>query len=255
MNTRQLQLLLRAAGFDPGPIDGIPGRRTTAAVRAFQARFRLQVDGIVGPATIAALKATRPTGTLDPTEAASLAKADPNAAYPAVPWMEEAKRYMGLLEARGPANNPTIMKWGNMLPKSVRGYFIARGDATPWCGLFIHNCLAVTLPGEPMPVNPLGALQWGYAAAWGQTLPGPTYGAIAMKSRPGAPGSGHVFFVTGADADYVYGIGGNQTDSVSETRFLRREIKAYRWPSTVPLPKRVLLLPRGADVPAAGRED
>lgn len=255
MNTLLLQQLLKRAGFDPGPLDGIPGRRTTQAVREFQARFRLQVDGVVGPATMAALHAaTVPGSATDPNTAASLAKASDNSPYPATPWMETALSLKGLLEAKGKANNPTIMRWAQALPKGVRGYFIANGDATPWCGLFIHNCLAVTLPNEPMPVNPLGALQWGVASPWGQVLSGPTYGAIAMKSRPGAPGSGHVFFVTGADADYVYGVGGNQTDSVSETRFLRREIKGYRWPSTVPLPKRQLLLPRGV-VALAGRED
>lgn len=34
---RQLQLALKAAGFDPGPIDGIWGPRTQAALQAYQA--------------------------------------------------------------------------------------------------------------------------------------------------------------------------------------------------------------------------
>lgn len=254
MNTLTLQTLLKRAGFDPGPLDGIPGRRTTAAVRAFQAAHRLAVDGVVGPATIAALNATRPGSPIGPNQAAAIVRLDPDAPYPATPWMDTALSLKGLLEAKGAANNPTIMRWAANLPKSVRGYFLARGDATPWCGLFIHNALATTLPGEPMPVNPLGALQWGYASPWGQKLAGPTYGAIAMKKRPGEAGAGHVFFVTGADADYVYGVGGNQSDSVSETRFKRGDVIAYRWPSTVPLPKRVLLLPRG-QLALAGRED
>lgn len=253
MNTFQIQQILKRAGFDPGPLDGIPGRRTTEAVRQFQARHRLRVDGVVGPATIAALRAAV-DGTANPTEAASLAKSDPASPYPATPWMDAALHLKGLLEAKGAANNPTIMRWAMALPKGVRGWYLAKGDAAPWCGLFIHNALATTLPGEPLPVNPLGALQWGYATPWGQKLAGPTYGAIAMKKRPGEAGAGHVFLVTGADADYVYGVGGNQSDSVSETRFLRRDVIAYRWPSTVPLPKSVRLLPRG-QLAMAGRED
>lgn len=51
----QLQQLLRNQGFDPGPIDGIFGSRTQAAVRAFQQEVDLVVDGIVGIRTWTAL--------------------------------------------------------------------------------------------------------------------------------------------------------------------------------------------------------
>jgi hypothetical protein len=48
---RALQLRLRAGGFRPGPIDGLFGPRTQAAVRWFQRRHDVKVDGIVGPQT------------------------------------------------------------------------------------------------------------------------------------------------------------------------------------------------------------
>lgn len=50
-----VQKSLKAKGFDPGPIDGIFGSKTEAAVRAFQEKNGLQVDGIVGPKTGGAL--------------------------------------------------------------------------------------------------------------------------------------------------------------------------------------------------------
>jgi N-acetylmuramoyl-L-alanine amidase len=52
---RKLQLALASAGFDPGPIDGIFGRQTTAAVHAFQIANGLVPDGVVGPQTLAEL--------------------------------------------------------------------------------------------------------------------------------------------------------------------------------------------------------
>lgn len=54
-SVRELQTLLRNAGFDPGPIDGIFGSRTQSAVIAFQRSRGLTPDGVVGAATWTAL--------------------------------------------------------------------------------------------------------------------------------------------------------------------------------------------------------
>ncbi|MDK2784604.1 MAG: hypothetical protein PWR11_470 [Bacillota bacterium] len=56
----ELQATLARLGYDPGPIDGIFGKLTEQAVRLFQARHGLVVDGVVGPATYAVLKAQTP---------------------------------------------------------------------------------------------------------------------------------------------------------------------------------------------------
>jgi peptidoglycan hydrolase-like protein with peptidoglycan-binding domain len=52
---KALQESLADAGFDPGPIDGIFGPKTAAAVKGFQESEDLQVDGIAGPNTMGAL--------------------------------------------------------------------------------------------------------------------------------------------------------------------------------------------------------
>ncbi len=55
--TRGLQLALDRLGFDPGKIDGLPGRNTSAAVLAYQTSQgdALAHDGVYGPNTRAAL--------------------------------------------------------------------------------------------------------------------------------------------------------------------------------------------------------
>lgn len=54
----ELQQALVRLGFDPGELDGVAGRRTTAAVKAFQRQHPpLRVDGDAGPKTWAVLRA------------------------------------------------------------------------------------------------------------------------------------------------------------------------------------------------------
>ena len=55
MTTLQIQALLTYLGYDPGEVDGLPGRNTRRAVLAFQAQEGLETDGSPGPITQAAL--------------------------------------------------------------------------------------------------------------------------------------------------------------------------------------------------------
>jgi hypothetical protein len=71
-STFGLQTALTKLGFDPGPVDGIPGSRTRAALVAFQTSAGLQPDGIPGPKTFAALRQA-----LKPSAAPALAKVTP----------------------------------------------------------------------------------------------------------------------------------------------------------------------------------
>jgi len=50
-NVKLIQSLLNRIGYNAGPVDGIFGPQTQAAVIAFQRDNGLVPDGIVGPAT------------------------------------------------------------------------------------------------------------------------------------------------------------------------------------------------------------
>ena len=48
---KDLQEALKALGLQPGPIDGVFGKKTEDAVKAFQQLKGIEVDGIAGPIT------------------------------------------------------------------------------------------------------------------------------------------------------------------------------------------------------------
>ena len=201
MNTLEIQTRLKSLGFDPGPLDGDWGRLTMAAVKAFQKARGLEVDGIVGPITAAALGVS---------------------VLAVPPWYSIAKSKMGLVETRDKKELMAFLKSdGNTL-----------GDPSklPWCGDFVQTCVALALPDEALPANPYYALNW---MKFGRALSAPHLGAVAVFHRTGG---GHVGLVAGHDANYVHVLGGNQSNSVSIARVAKSRLEGYRWPTTYDLP-------------------
>jgi uncharacterized protein (TIGR02594 family) len=216
MHARELQQALKARGFNPGDIDGVIGRDTIAAIRAFQAASGLEVDGVAGRDTIAAL-----AGTPQPAAAAPLSNL-------AMPWFLESQRAIGITEDTGPGSNPLIIGWARRLRIDY-----AR-DEISWCGLFVAHCIGLTLPGEVMPTNPLGARAW---SNFGNPCAVPQPGAVITFWRESRNGwKGHVGFYVGEDASAYHILGGNQGDAVNVKRFARDRFLAARWPRTAPPP-------------------
>jgi peptidoglycan hydrolase-like protein with peptidoglycan-binding domain len=75
-DTRNAQQALQAKGYDPGPIDGVHGPRTTAAIRDFQKAEGLPVTGQMDGQTRERLMAQSST----PAPAASPASGSPSPA-------------------------------------------------------------------------------------------------------------------------------------------------------------------------------
>lgn len=46
-DVRRVQMLLKTAGFDPGPDDGFCGDKTVKAIKEFQRQFLPEADGLI----------------------------------------------------------------------------------------------------------------------------------------------------------------------------------------------------------------
>lgn len=144
-------------------------------------------------------------------------------------WLREAIRYIGTKEIPGPRTQALVIKWWGL----IRAPF--KDDETPWCAGFLGGILESVGIRSTRSAAALSYLKWG------QPLPGPVPGAIAVKRRVGG---GHVTFVEGkADSkgDYLVCVGGNQNDSVCRAIYAADQF-VYRWPAGFPLPNTLLPL-------------
>jgi len=213
MNMKGIQQALKKLGFDPGPVDGIRGRKTISAIKEFQAKNNLVVDGLVGPKTSAALFKDQ---GLEPQERFGIPIS--------MPWMETAFELIGTQEKVGYGSNEAILGWAEDL--EILSY---NDDDIPWCGLFVAHCIGSQLPEEAMPTNPLSARKWsgfGYEVS-------PRLGAVMVFWRGSPDGwKGHVGFYWAQDDEAYHILGGNQSNSVSVTRISKSRLIEARWPQT-----------------------
>jgi len=72
VRVQMIQERLNDLGYKAGEEDGVYGKNTVAAVKAFQQDNKLTVDGVAGPATLKKLyannAASKPTATPEPTQ-------------------------------------------------------------------------------------------------------------------------------------------------------------------------------------------
>jgi uncharacterized protein (TIGR02594 family) len=222
VSTLQIQQALKAKGYDPGPADGVRGRRTIRAIVAFQTDEKLEVDGLVGPKTASRLFHVTTSVSGSRTNGDAATADDLRAAT--MPWFTEAQRLIGVAEDVSAKSNPLLIGWG----RELGCYYV--DDETAWCGLFVGHCIASQMPAEPLPANPLGARQW---RKFGRRCD-PQPGAVMVFWRVSARDArGHVGFYVAEDAAGFYHIlGGNQADAVTISRVPKARFLEARWPTT-----------------------
>jgi hypothetical protein len=117
-----IQEKLTALGYAPGPLDGIYGVTTAAAVRAFQRDHALDVDGVVGPLSRKALQAAR-----KPAREQPLVRKPSTLGQKA---LAEALNHVGKKERPSGSNRTEFGRWFGV-------------DAVPWCNTFVSYCFAI----------------------------------------------------------------------------------------------------------------
>ena len=137
------------------------------------------------------------------------------------PWMDVAKKELGVTENREPGkDNSRIIEYHQTTT------FKATNDETAWCASFVNWCLEQAgFQGKDSAV----AKQW---LNWGRPVEEPIYGAVATVYFADT-GQYHVGFVDGVKGKFVLLLGGNQSHGlkVSVSSFEKAIIKGYRLPS------------------------
>lgn len=140
-----------------------------------------------------------------------------------VKWLDEAAKFIGLREIKGPQHAAEILKfWKDIKRGGIKD------DETPWCAAFVGSML------ERSGVQSTRFESARSYESWGQPLKQPVPGCVVVFSREGG---GHVGFVVGQDKDgNLQVLGGNQKDMVRVATFPRIRATAYRWPAGMPIP-------------------
>lgn len=138
-------------------------------------------------------------------------------------WLAEARKYIDVAEIKGPKSNDLIARW----LVGLSAWW--SDDETPWCGVFVANCIKAA--GLPLPKFWMRAKAW---ADWGSKLSSPFLGCVVVFERVGG---GHVGFVVGRAANgNLMVLGGNQGDKVCIRPFELSRVVGYYWPPGLSLP-------------------
>lgn len=147
--------------------------------------------------------------TLDPSPWASVARAEMRSGVREEPGVKHAAR---ILEYHG----TTTLK--------------ATADEIPWCSAFANWCMLQTGIVGTRLANARSWLQWG------RVLTDPVPGCVMVLTRGNDLASGHVGFYLRRAGTKVYLLGGNQSNAITESGYLRSRVLGYRWPAAAPLP-------------------
>jgi lysozyme family protein len=210
-NVKLLQQRLTALGIDTGTVDSDFGQQTENAVRLFQARATdetgqpLEIDGIVGPMTWAALFAMDTTPVVTPPP-----PPPPSGLVGAL--IDIASEEVGVRE------QPLGSNRGPRVDQYIRATGLDPTGQHPWCMCFVFFCFmqAAQRVGVPNLV-PKDALVHG---AWAKVRNKPGVTAVtaaAAQRNPALVKPGMVFFIDTGNGHGHAGIVVDNVNSFLET--------------------------------------
>jgi len=124
-----------------------------------------------------------------------------------------AKTQMGIHEIPGSKQEKKILEYHQAT--SLK----ATDEETPWCSSFA-NWVVKQCGVEG--TNSAAARSW---MKWGRELKQPVKGCIVVFSRTGG---GHVSFFDSQDKDFIYCLGGNQSDGVNISAYRKDRLLGFR---------------------------
>lgn len=148
----------------------------------------------------------------------------------------EGRPLIGILEAPGKANNPTLLGWA----EEVGLKSIYSADSIAWCGLFM--AVVAHRAGKTLPVAPLWARNWGQFGVFVKPQDAMLGDVLVFARGDG----GHVGMYVGEDPFAFHVLGGNQRDSVCITRMERSRLITARRPVYTHQPANVRRILRAA---------
>jgi len=132
---------------------------------------------------------------------------------------EIALGYLGTSEAPGDANNSAIMA----MYQSV-GQDWVEHDSVAWCAAFVGHCLEKAGVRSTRKLTARSYLTWGISVE----LANARQGDIGVIPRGRSAWQGHVFFIDRIEGAWVWGLGGNQSDTVSIKRYPASKLLGIR---------------------------
>lgn len=135
----------------------------------------------------------------------------------AVLELARAELAAGVREVAGSGSNPRIMKY--WVDAGVTG---GTSDEIPWCAVFV----GAMLKNAGMPNS--GKANARSYLNWGTEIEKPYPGCVAIFTRGGSSWQGHVALFLRVDGDYIWVLGGNQSDCVCIAKYHKSRLLGYR---------------------------